>query len=764
MLLKRWLSGVWIGAMLILFYRLLIGEVLFWGLPSLQFYPWYTLAIDQIRAGQIPYWNPYSGAGAPLMASYQVALLYPPNWLHIIFASPYVMGVLTIGHLWWAGLGMWRLTERLGLTVFGRGVSVLSYGLSAYLIGRVGIFPAAQAMTWLPWLFSAAILVCNTRRWRDVGLLGLIFGLQALTGHAQTTFYSLLALTLYMLWRMSRDWSQDQFSGTLRKTGLLLSGGVLGVALASWQLLLSLEFFRESQRASGLDYEVLSNISFAPTRLITLLMPHFFGTPINGTYLTPGEGIYFEQIAYFGFIPFIAVLFAFEGWFRRRKKPNLYTIWQDVPFWFGLSLLGILLAFGQFMPYYEFLYDNAPSFNLFAQPARWLLLPTFGFSILAGIGIENWLPSPRRKYWVRIANVGAGLIVIMSLALRLTIDDETIRVVAESTIVLGLQILAAGWLSFYKWQGLSGLQLRTWQVGVWSLIAIDLAWASFGMNPSVSRDIYRVEADTSVTQRVYWQSDYAEETRYETYFDLSDYDIAPRKWQELRDTGLPNFNILSQTATFNSFNPLQVGHHQNYLDLIEAQGANADALLRAAAVNTTYGEITPTGWTTARESVISSAPTPAPKAWLVSEVQWVSANQAMETTLLDPTWNPTEKVFLQGAGDSQVFPVGNIMTVELNAEDSQRREYRVQSDVPAILVMAYTHYPGWTATLNSEEVELYRANLAFQAIEIPAGTSEIVVEYDAPYETEGVSLTLIALAIILGLIFSEQLERRLRRK
>ena len=762
--LKRWLSAIWAGAALILFHRLLFGEVLFWGLPSLQFYPWHKLAVDQILAGHIPYWNPYNGAGSPLMANYQTAILYPPNWLYVLFDSPYVMTVLAIGHLWWTALGMWRLTEQLGLTVFGRGVSVLSFSLSAYVLNRVGSFPTAYAIAWLPWLFYMALVVWESRRWRDVGILGLIFGMQILTGHGQTTFYSLVALGLFMLWRIGRRLKVDKFRETTAKTGLLVVSGILGIGLASWQLLLTAELLGESQRSGGVDFADLANISLAPFRILTFLMPHYFGTPANGSYSTPGQGIYFEEVAYIGFIPLIAAVYAMHGWIMRRKKPSRYPAWQDNPFWLGLGLLGIVLALGRFAPYYEFLYEHVPTFDNFREPVRWLLLTSFSFSILAGVGIENWLPSPRRIYWTRLANAGAFATILISLVVRVGVTDKDIQVLAESTFILGLQILAVGWLSLYKWQGLSALQLRTWQAVIWLLIALDLAWASFGMNPSVSPKVYQPETAQTGSGRTYWQADYEDETKFETYFNLSDYTIASRNWQELRDSELPNLNILNQSELYNTFDPLHIGHYAVYLELIEEQGSASSPLLAAAAVDTVYGETVPNGWTADSESNSATISTLPPHAWLVSEIQWVSNENDATTALTNPSWNPYETVVLIGDGYIEQLPAGVVMTVELKEEDALRREYRVQADVPAVLVMSYTHYPGWTATLNGQEVDLLHANLTFQAIEIPAGTSEIVVEYKANNEGLGIGLMLISLVIILGLIFSEDIQRMLRRK
>ncbi len=44
-----------------LFYRLFLGEVIYWGVPLLQFYPWREMAFSALRAGHLPLWNPLTG-------------------------------------------------------------------------------------------------------------------------------------------------------------------------------------------------------------------------------------------------------------------------------------------------------------------------------------------------------------------------------------------------------------------------------------------------------------------------------------------------------------------------------------------------------------------------------------------------------------------------------------------------------------------------------------------------------------------------------
>ncbi|HEC22446.1 MAG TPA: hypothetical protein ENI95_05975, partial [Chloroflexi bacterium] len=267
---------VLVASLLILFYRLLLGEVIFWGVPLLQFYPWREMAFGLLRRGQLPLWNPLVGNGAPLLANYQVAVLYPPNWLNLLIPTEYAMGLIGVLHLVWGGLGMVAYLRRLGVERLGQGVGALAFALSGYLLGRFGFLSITSTVPWLPWLMWAIdglFLASDGRETRRrVALLALICGMMLLAGHAQTAAYSLTLAGAYALWR----------AYALRRAGvaplvLALGAVVLGVALAAIQLVPTLELARSSQRVGGLDREFAFTYSFSPARFLTLLMPNLFG-------------------------------------------------------------------------------------------------------------------------------------------------------------------------------------------------------------------------------------------------------------------------------------------------------------------------------------------------------------------------------------------------------------------------------------------------------------------------------------------------------
>ena len=145
------------GAPLLLLAPFLLGrQTLYWGTVLFQFYPWRELARQALLSGHLPLWNPLTGNGAPLLANYQSAVLYPPNWLALILPVDYALSWLGALHLAWAGAGMLLLSETLGFSRLGEAVAGLAFGLSQYLVARVPFLSINAAAAWLPWLVWTA--------------------------------------------------------------------------------------------------------------------------------------------------------------------------------------------------------------------------------------------------------------------------------------------------------------------------------------------------------------------------------------------------------------------------------------------------------------------------------------------------------------------------------------------------------------------------------------------------------------------------------
>lgn len=755
----------------LMFHRLILGDVLFWGLPSLQFYPWRWFAFQELRDGQIPYWNPYNGAGAPLIANYQSAIFYPPNLLFLVLPGAQTMGLIALLHIFGSAYGMWKFGAVLNMSTFGRAVSMLSFALGSYIVGRIGSFPTAQAAAWIPWLFWATHRLIEQRTSDTVGILGLIVGLQLMAGHAQTTWYALLALGFYALWYTFFQLRVTTWQARFEALMLSLVAMVLGLGLAAWQLFLTLEFLGQSQRSGGVDYETLTNLSYAPLRSITLLFPNFFGTPADGSYLTPGRGVYFEDAAYIGVIPFFAAIFAIIGWVKWRNLLTHHQVFRTVPFWVVLGAVGFVLALGKFTIIYRFLYDNVPTFDNFREPVRWLIWPAFACSILAGIGVHNWERSNLALFWTRLAAAGSFMLVVASLGgylyLEPSIDDpETLWVLAEALIAFGCWVLVATLLTLQ--QPASNISVQWWQLAVLVAIAADLSWATWGLNPTAPDEFYTRDYSISAPEqgRLYWFEDYEETVKFETYFDLSDYQRATDRWTDVRTSLLPNLNMLDRVDTLNNFDPLQPAFFLDYIDLIENAGEASGALLRGAGVSMVYGDVQPIGWETGRNENTHVAPQSASLVWAVPTAIWVERDEDAKAQLISSTWNPEEVVILQEHDMSELseptLTQANVQTVR---NDPTRREYRVTSNGAGFLVMAHTWYPGWEVRVNGDMVDLYRANLAFMAVPIDEGDNEITITYAPRGNEVALAISVLSVLILLSLVavglFNDDEQQRL---
>src|SRR5262245_55269976 len=70
---------------------------------ALQFVSWRQFGFDQLRQGNLALWNPHIFGGTPYFAGFQSALLYPPNWLHLILPVGVAINWIVALHVFLAG-------------------------------------------------------------------------------------------------------------------------------------------------------------------------------------------------------------------------------------------------------------------------------------------------------------------------------------------------------------------------------------------------------------------------------------------------------------------------------------------------------------------------------------------------------------------------------------------------------------------------------------------------------------------------------------
>jgi hypothetical protein len=98
--------------------------------------------------------------------------------------------------------------------------------------------------------------------------------------------------------------------------------------------------------------------------------------------------------------------------------------------------------------------------------------------------------------------------------------------------------------------------------------------------------------------------------------------------------------------------------------------------------------------------------------------------------VLSPAFDPQTRVFLppeaQGVVTAAGEPGAKVGAVTVR---NQAVEFETDSPAPALVVLAQTWSPHWRAFVDGQPVALWRANHAFQALQVPAGVHRVRVVY-----------------------------------
>ena len=752
------------------------GQVLYWGTYLLQFYPWRQLAVEQIRAGHWPLWNPYLGAGTPLAANLQTAAFYPPNVLFLLMPVERAFGWALALHVALAGLCAYHLGRTLGLNRFGALVSGLVYGLGGYVVAR-WVFPSmVYAAAWLPLMLALTDRIIRHQRSRspegirawilDAALLALVIALQLLAGHAQSSFYSALIVTAFALVRMAQHAPHKSEQGVRnagywgRSIALLALAALWGIALAAIQLLPTAELTAHSQRAGSLkDLTFAYELSFWPWRLISLLAPDFYGNPARNGYWA--YGTYWEEAAYLGILPLMLAFAALAGWWRKRRD-NEKGPPALVPFFALLSLFSLLLALGNHTPLYPFLFRTLPGFGFFQAPARLMIGYALGMALLAGTGAGTLRLTPRARTVLRIvAVVGLGVAIAGAFA-RLALPDIQTSF-GDSMIRLGVTLTLAAGLLLLRGRRLRG---RRWESLVIALIAADLLAFGWGLAPGTDVSVYRDPVATAEflqaqpPGRLFVAEAYAQET-YDEYVSLSAFGSAEaEQLQGLRESLMPNLNSTHHLPGVGNYDPLTVDAYRDLYDILKGEPDAPPALDEIRPLLNLFGaRYLVTGDDSDLPPLYDTGPRilaneeALPAAWVVHRARVVEEDQARLDALRDPAFDPRAEVLLSRwpplvPSPDTVTRGGEIPSVLRQGPD--RVIVEVDMAEPGYLVLADTDYPGWTATANGEAVEILTANHAFRAVSLDEGEHTVIFEYVPLSFRLGVWITAAAVLLLVA--------------
>lgn len=638
---------------------------------------------DEIRKGNLPLWNPYLFAGSPLVANPSVSFLYPLNFLYVLLPVTDAWEILTIIQLGIAFAGMYWFCRRvLGTAGEGAAFAALSFTFSGYFMSRIwaGHTEILSSAPYIPWVIGLYVLVSEKFSVRRLIVFAFVLSFQIAAGYQTIALFTLEAcLVLGAVYSIARRSPAPL---------VYLAAGTAGAAaLAGYELLPKLEYFRESIRTFTFGYDWAAYGSVTADNFRQLLSPFALGDKLSYNGSPPN---YPEQSMYAGAVTLamaaVGLITAFMGRNRKLIPPALGLV--------AIAVFACLIALGSNAPVnlHRFLWEIVPMYRNMRIPPRHLILAVFGLAAIAGIGVSRL----RLRFW-RYAVTGVLLAELVFFGRHFILVREKPGTLHDRELI-----------STVTGTGEPGRILQNFGVWVPPRDALDFdavmpyrIFSATGYDPSILRKYYEF-ADASIGN------------------------TGPSVTKQ--DVQIPYLDVFSPGVNFLNIRYLIVPPEYDPASWYPGvtYRLNREDLIRGYR--------------------LYENPDALPRYYLTGAVRTMSAEMVYEEIRTRKA-DLARTAYVTGGGEGAVTDCepGQILPpVSAVSYTTDRIELSVSPPCNAFLVTSEVMYPGWKVTVDGISQDIKTVNLAFRGIFVPRGPHTIVFRFRPRLWYFGIAVTALA--------------------
>lgn len=676
-----------------------------------QIYPWRHFSVEELSKGEVAYWNPNSFSGNPHLANFQSSFFSPFNLIFLILPFVNAWTILIIAQPLIAGLSMYALLRSFQKSKAASVLGGISFMFCGFIVVWMAYGTLAMAISALPLALCGAKKYSDTKKTRFAVLLSLSIAFSFLSGHFQTSLYLLAYVSAFCVFL--------RYKAFLKKDTLFLfSFIILGVAISLIQLLPTVQFYLLAVRSES--FITGGGVPF--DHLITLIAPDFFGNPVTRN---DWVGYYAEWAMFVGIIP---LLFALTSLLKPERAVR-FT-------WFMLFAIAFLALNS---PVQGVLGSLKLPVVSTSNPSRIIVLLSFSFAFLSGFGFDTFLSllkSKRlRKLIIIFILIGTALLAVWIFLLTNPFPDPNNQL-ARKNLILPTALFGALALSSvvaYKLIKRKNI-LLAFSAAVILLAGFDslrfaMKWMPVSEKDKVFIDLPVIKAmqDEVGHGRVFGNLG----AQVDTYFNL---------------------------PSVEGYDPLYIGRYGEFIRAsidgkirpaersvvkLDRKGKYTDRVIDLLGVEIVFHPIADTNQSWAYP--VWADPERFEEVYKDNKFQVFRNNTAISrgTVYYDVEVITDAKDILERFY-SEDFDFRNALIlekdpglvksekntkgeIELAKDDAQHIIFRVKTDREGMLFLSDNFYPGWRASVNGEDVEVYRANYAFRAVKVPVGES--VVEF-----------------------------------
>lgn len=329
-----------------------------------QFFLWKYLAVDIIKSGSLPLWNPYSFSGTPLLATYHSATLYPLNLL-LFFLKPYSWGLYILSSSLLSAVFMYLFLSLYIKQSSAKIIGSLIFTFSSLMTTWLEFGTAVHGMAWLPLSLYLINKFTSTEKYRYLLLLPLSLASTILAGNLQATTYVFIISSIYTI----------LLTQSLKKIVPIIFFIVLGIFICSIQIFPSYELLKNSIRTGDSYIKEGGYGLLTLDKTLTFFSADYFGHPSTRNYW--GFLNYSETSNYLGAITLPLLIFSIL--YLKRSRLKVFSL--------GLLILSLMLLFKN--PLTLLLYQTQIPLLTQSYASRILFITIFSASILSALSVNQ---------------------------------------------------------------------------------------------------------------------------------------------------------------------------------------------------------------------------------------------------------------------------------------------------------------------------------------------------------------------------------------
>ena len=676
------------------------------------------------------------------------------------------------------------------------------------------------ALAYLPPMIAGIVLAYKGKYLWGFLLTAIFTAFEINANHVQMTYYYLFIILFMVIGWFVEAIRKKELVKFAKATAICIAGAAIGVCINLSNLYHTWQYSQESMRGkselvkknsgnqtnSGLERDYITQWSYGIDETWTLLVPNTKG----GASVPLSESEKAMEHADNNFIPIYQQIGQYWGEQPGTSGPVYVGAFVMMLFILGLfivkgaikwsllaaTILSILLSWGRnFMGFTDFFLDYIPMYAKFRTVASILVIAEFTIPLLAMLALKKLMDEPEQLK-PRMKYVGISFLLTGGIALLFSvmpsmffdsfISSSEMRAI-QSLPAEYIQPLVAN-LTEMRQAVFTADALRSFYiilVGTGILLAFMIGKLKKEYAIGIILVLCLVDLWT-VNKRYLNDS---------MFVPKSEREAPQQKTQTdeliLRDQSL-DYRVLNLAS--NTFNENETsyyhksigGYHaaklRRYQEMIE-QYINPEMQSLFGAVSKAAGDMTLVNGDSicpvlnmlntkyfilplqGGQTVPLQNPYVYGNAWMVDKIQYVNnANEEMAAVgKIDLRHEAVaDAKFKSQLGEAIAQDTASVVTI--TEYEPNRLKYYVNTGKGGVLVFSEIYYPGWTATVDGEPVELGRVDYILRALNIKPGKHEVELAFfpTSVNTTETIAYLayVVLLLIIAGAVFIEWRKRK----